>query len=58
MKISFHRSHLFQQKIRYVFDLIICQLIDLDNKYQRIIQRICTSLVVKMCLFYIFILFS
>jgi hypothetical protein len=34
-----------------------CLVMTKDNKYQRILQRICTSLVVKMCLFYIFILF-
>jgi hypothetical protein len=31
LKMTPHRSHLFQQKIRCVFDLIICQLIYLDH---------------------------
>jgi hypothetical protein len=37
MKMSLHRSHLFQQKIRYVFELTICQLIDLDRTVTKIL---------------------
>jgi hypothetical protein len=37
LKMSHHRSHLFQQKIRYVFELTVCQLIDLDRTVTKIL---------------------
>ena len=49
--MSLHRSELFQQKIRYVFDLIICQLIDLDRTVTKILFLPCYNLAFEVYMF-------
>ena len=59
-KMSLHRSQLFQQKIRYIFDLIICQLIDLDCTVTKILFLPCYHLAfeVYMFLFLTYLIYS
>ena len=51
LKISLHRSHLFQQKISYVFDLIICQLIYLHRTVTKILFLPCYHLAFEVYMF-------
>jgi hypothetical protein len=51
LKMSLHRSQLFQQKIRDVFDLIICQLVYLHRTVTNILFLPCYHLAFEVYMF-------
>jgi hypothetical protein len=56
--LTFMKTHGYKWIQTISGDDVCCLVMSKDKKYQRLLQRICTNLVVKKCLSNISILFS